>query len=93
MSETAPAITTRTLDLVLTGGLSALAMGLLLAWAVAFDGSLEFVNGDWIALLILVNAPHFMASYRLLYVSREQIATVLKALVSATFRVAVPAFA
>jgi hypothetical protein len=73
MSETAPAITTRTLDLVLTGGLSALAMGLLLAWAVAFDGSLEFVNGDWIALLILVNAPHFMASYRLLYVSREQI--------------------
>ena len=48
-------------------------MGLLLAWGFGFDGPVQFVAGDWITLMILVNATHFMASYRLLYVSRDQI--------------------
>ena len=73
MADSSRAITTPALDLVLTGGLSILAMGLLLAWGFGFDGPVQFVAGDWITLMILVNATHFMASYRLLYVSRDQI--------------------
>lgn len=73
MPRTAPSITTPTLDVVMTGGLSVVAMGALLAWAFLFDGPVDFVDGDWITLLILINATHFAASYRLLYVSRAEI--------------------
>jgi len=68
-----PSITTPLFDLITTGGLSILAMGLLLAWALAFDGSVDFVDGNWIVLMILINSTHFTASYRLLYVSRQEI--------------------
>jgi len=73
LAERSPAIATPAVDLLATGGLSALAMGALLAWAFLFDGSLDFVDGDWIVLLILINSTHFMASYRLLYVGRKEI--------------------
>ena len=73
MQARSPSITTPTLDLVITGGLSIFAMGLLLLWGSVGGGSLEFVNGDWIVLMLLINSTHFMASYRLLYVSREEV--------------------
>ena len=73
MQVRSPSITTPTLDLVITGGLSTFAMGLLLLWWAAWGGSLEFVDGDWIVLMVLINSTHFMASYRLLYVSREEV--------------------
>lgn len=73
MAERAPSITTPLLDLFTTGGLSIFAMGALLAWAFVSGDSLAFVDGDWLVFLILVNSPHFMASYRLLYVSRQEI--------------------
>jgi hypothetical protein len=73
MNARAPSITTPSLDVLLSGGLSVGAMGALLAWAFAFDGSVTFVDHDWLALAILLNATHFMASYRLLYVSREEV--------------------
>ncbi len=73
MAERSPAIATPAVDLLATGGLSVVAMGALLAWAFLFDGSLAFVDGDWIVLLILINSTHFMASYRLLYVGRDEI--------------------
>ncbi|MGY8736471.1 MAG: hypothetical protein ACKVIW_03010 [bacterium] len=73
MQAHSPSITTPTLDLVITGGLSIFAMGGLLLWSAVWDGSLDFVDGDWIVLMVLINATHFMASYRLLYVSREEV--------------------
>jgi hypothetical protein len=73
LAQRSPAIATPAVDLLATGGLSILAMGALLAWAFLFDGSLDFVAGDWIVLLILINSTHFMASYRLLYVGRDEI--------------------
>ena len=69
----APSITTPSLDIVMTGGLSIFAMAALLLWAKGFGGSVDFVDGQWVALMVLINAPHFMASYRLLYVSRADI--------------------
>ena len=34
---------------------------------------MNFVDGQWLVLMILINSTHFMASYRLLYGSREEI--------------------
>ncbi len=80
-SPTAPAtqdpsaaITTPFWDGFLSGGFSLVAMVSLLVYELAFGGASSFQAGDWIALTILINTPHFMASYRVLYVSREQIA-------------------
>ena len=73
MNARAPSITTPSLDVLMTGGLSIVAMGALLTWSLAFDGSVAFVDHDWLTLAILLNATHFMASYRLLYVSRAEI--------------------
>ena len=73
MQRPGPSITTPALDAVLTGGLSAVVMAILLAWALAFDGNVSFVQGEWITVLILVNATHFTVSYKILYVSREEI--------------------
>ena len=73
MSERAPAITTPTFDLLMTGSLSAVVMAALLAYHLGFGGRVDFVDGDWLFFMVAVNATHFMASYRLLYVSREEI--------------------
>lgn len=73
MTMRAPSITTPSLDIVMTGGLSIFAMSALLLWARFFGGDLAFVDGQWVTLMVLINAPHFMASYRLLYVSRAEI--------------------
>lgn len=73
MSERAPAITTPTFDLLMTGSLSAFVMAALLAYHFGLGGRVDFVQGDWLLFLIALNATHFMASYRLLYVSREEI--------------------
>lgn len=79
------AVSTPLLDGLLTGGISILGMGLILTYfaVVQFAGAgagntsaesaVRFVQGDWIALTILINSTHFMASYRLLYVSKAEI--------------------
>ena len=68
------AITTPFGDALLTGGVSIVAMGAVLAYLLLFRGHVAFADADWIALTILVNSSHFMASYRLLYSSRSEIA-------------------
>lgn len=74
LSRPRPAITTPFWDAWLTGGLSILGMGAVLA-AMAFSGAtFAFEDADWIALTILVNSTHFLASYRILYASRARIA-------------------
>lgn len=74
MKRPVPAITTPFWDAWLTGGVSILGMGAVLA-AMAFSGAeIAFADADWIALTILVNSTHFLASYRILYASRARIA-------------------
>ncbi len=73
MTARAPSITTPHFDVVMTGGLSLVAMSAILAWSFATGQEAGFVNGEWLIPMILVNATHFMASYRLLYVSREEV--------------------
>lgn len=73
MNARAPSITTPAFDVVSTGGLSVVGMGALLVWALGFDGNVDFVAGNWLVPLVLINATHFMASYRLLYVSKAQV--------------------
>ena len=73
MPERRAAISTPFWDGLLTGGLSIAAIAPILTVVLLFDGSAGFVDTDWLSLAILVNGTHFMASYRLLYVSREQI--------------------
>lgn len=68
-----PAITTAFWDAWLTGGLSILGMGAVLAWLLLFGGEVAFSDADWIALTILINSTHFLASYRLLYSSRAEL--------------------
>lgn len=63
----APALTTPFLDGVLTGGLALFGMSSLLVYRFAWGGQVAFNESEWIALALLVNAPHFMASYRVLY--------------------------
>ncbi|MFK7896418.1 MAG: hypothetical protein AB8G23_11310 [Myxococcota bacterium] len=83
MPQRAPAVSTPLLDGLLTGGISILGMGALLAYFafISLSGAgigggeraLGFVQGDWIALTILINSTHFMVSYRILYVSKAEI--------------------
>ncbi|MFO0688939.1 MAG: hypothetical protein U0900_09535 [Myxococcota bacterium] len=73
MSRSRAAITTPFWDAWLTGGLSILGMGSILVWVLFFGGQLELADADWIALTILINSPHFLASYRILYASKEAI--------------------
>ncbi len=61
------AISTPFWDGALTGGLSIVFMGGLLAGRWIFAIEVSFDDADWIALALLVNTPHFMASYRVLY--------------------------
>ncbi len=74
MGRMRAAITTPFWDAFLTGGVSIVGMGAVLAYVLLFQGQIAFSDADWIALTILVNSTHFMASYRLLYSSRTEIA-------------------
>jgi hypothetical protein len=67
------AITTPFLDGALTGGLSLVGMGAVFIYAFAFGGEVQFNEAEWLTLALLVNSPHFMASYRLLYTSKERV--------------------
>ena len=68
----APALVTPFWDGVAVGGLSLFGMSIALAYLFLFGGEVStFEKFDWIVLSILVNATHFMASYRLLYYSFE----------------------
>lgn len=73
MSLPRAAIATPAADALMTGGLSILGMGAILVALLVFGRQVGFVEGDWIAITILVNSTHFMASYRLLYVSKAEI--------------------
>ena len=68
----ASAVTTPFWDGLLTGGLSLVGMGAILLY-ILFGGEVRFVEANWFALAILVNSPHFMASYRLLYSSAAEV--------------------
>lgn len=74
MGARQPAITTPFWDAFLTGGVSILGMSGVLAYLLVAGRPIAFADADWIALTILVNSTHFMASYRLLYSSRAEIA-------------------
>lgn len=73
MTARAPSITTPTFDVVMTGGLSIAGMVAILAWSFATGQEAGFVDGQWLVPMILLNATHFAASYRLLYVSKAEI--------------------
>ena len=73
MSLPRAAIATPATDALMTGGLSILGMGALLVALLVFGARVGFVEGDWIAITILVNSTHFMASYGLLYVSKSEV--------------------
>lgn len=73
MDPIRPAITTPFFDALLTGGVSIVGMGAVLAYVLVFQGQVAFADADWIALTILINSPHFLASYRILYASRAEI--------------------
>ncbi len=73
MSSPRAAIATPAADALMTGGLSILGMGAILVALLVFGARVGFVDGDWIAITILVNSTHFMASYRLLYVSKSEV--------------------
>jgi hypothetical protein len=66
MAASRAAITTPFWDALLTGGVSIVGMGAVLVYVLLYGGPIAFADADWIALTILVNSPHFMASYRLL---------------------------
>ncbi len=60
-------------DVWLTGGLSVVVLVALAAFGSL--GYREFLLQDFLILTVLLNGTHFMASYRLLYSSREYAAT------------------
>lgn len=66
------AITTPFWDGLLTGGLSLVGMGAVLIFLAA-GGQVGFDEREWFTLTILLNSPHFMASYRVLYGSGENL--------------------
>ena len=69
-----PAIVTPFWDGVTVGGLSLVAMASALAYVYLLGGEFgTFDKFDWIVLSILINATHFMASYRLLYDSLDHV--------------------
>lgn len=65
------AIISKPVDILCVGGLSVLVIGAFLLLDVSHTGPLLF--GNFIILTTLINAPHFVASYRLLYGSREMV--------------------
>ena len=67
MTSAKPALTTPWLDAFCVGGFSFLLVPIFLA------AGPDIFFGDWVALTVLINMPHFMASYRLLYQRREMI--------------------
>ncbi|MEZ4278911.1 MAG: hypothetical protein R3F21_04730 [Myxococcota bacterium] len=74
MGSRPSAITTPFWDAFLTGGVSIVGMSAVFAYLLIAGRPIAFSDADWIALTILVNSTHFMASYRLLYSSRAEIA-------------------
>jgi hypothetical protein len=66
-----PAITTPALDVLLSGGLSIAVVLALLAVRPGFEH--DRLNRDLVLWSALVNWPHFMASFGLLYGSRERV--------------------
>lgn len=68
------AISTPFWDAVLGGGLALVAMAGVLVSA-ALGHPVAFEPESWFALTILVNSPHFLASYRVLYASQIRIKT------------------
>jgi hypothetical protein len=74
MAQTStPAILNARTDIWFSGGLSVVV--LLILAALGLLGSREFLLQEFLILSVLVNGTHFMASYRLLYSSREFAAT------------------
>lgn len=73
LGRSSQAVTTPFWDALLTGGISIVGMAAVLAYASLFGAPIAFTKSDWITLSILINSTHFMASYRLLYVSRAEI--------------------
>jgi hypothetical protein len=70
MSSSSPAaILDSRSDIWLTGGLSVVVLSVLAGCGLL--GSREFLLQDFLLLTVLLNGTHFMASYRLLYSSRE----------------------
>ena len=72
-STAADAIFSPALDVLLTGGFSIIILGTYTAYALATGtpGQARINLGDLIILQALINWPHFMASYRLLYATPE----------------------
>jgi len=64
-----PAILNARTDIWVSGGLSVIVLLTLAAFGLL--GSREFLLQEFLILTILVNGTHFMASYRLLYSSRD----------------------
>lgn len=64
-------IISRVVDTLCVGGLSILLIGAFLLLDVKQTGPLLF--GNFVILTTLINAPHFIASYRLLYASKEMV--------------------
>ncbi|MEZ4289899.1 MAG: hypothetical protein R3E53_04905 [Myxococcota bacterium] len=66
------AITTPFWDAFLSGGLALVGMSLVLLW-VATGHAAAIDPERFFALTILINTPHFLVSYRVLYASRARI--------------------
>ena len=76
-SRPGAAIVTPIVDFLCCGGLSIVVVLALFAYSFINPQSRLYTMGiefrDILILAVLINFPHFMASYRLLYESREQI--------------------
>src|SRR5918996_475920 len=66
-----PAILTPGIDLVCVGGASVVALAAVLIFQVPVD--VPMTGTLVLSLEVLINYPHFMASYRLLYQRREMV--------------------
>lgn len=67
-----PAIVTPFIDGLLSGGLALTAMTAVLVY-LWMGGEVSFSQEDWLTLAVLVNGAHFMASYRVLYSSKDHL--------------------
>lgn len=65
------AITTPLIDTLCIGGLSIVLFAFFLSYQIGVSG--QVVVERFIILTVLLNAPHFMASYRLLYHNKEMV--------------------
>lgn len=73
MASSNPAISTPLWDALAMGALSIAGMGTALFGLLVLQREVAISENDWVALSILVNSTHFMASYRILYASRAEI--------------------